>query len=77
MDTKLHVVALEYLIFCLTLLFCKVNERECENLLEVLNVYQKGSWTEVNYAKSAVTFSKGTSSNIHNKITHMTRNRKI
>lgn len=43
-----------------SLVFCKATEDECKTLMQVLNEYQKASGQAVNFAKSAITFAKGT-----------------
>lgn len=41
-----------------SLVFCRETEEECNKLMEVLKTYQDASGQEVNYTKSAITFSK-------------------
>lgn len=61
--------AISHLLFADDLLvFCKATEEEGLNLSRVLNTYQKASGQEVNYAKSAISFGKGTPSMLQSNI---------
>lgn len=51
-----------------SLLFSKATEEEAANLRCILNTYQKASGQEVNYSKSAISFSKGTSKHLQDQI---------
>ena len=37
-----------------SLLFCKVNEQECHNLIEILELYEAASGQKVNVEKSLI-----------------------
>lgn len=54
-----------------SLVFCKATEEESRNLSNILATYQKASGHEVNYAKSAIVFSKGTSSLLQSSISRL------
>lgn len=50
------------------LVFCKATQEEAHNLTRSLSTYQIASGQEVNYAKSAISFSKGTSKQTQEQI---------
>lgn len=43
-----------------SLVFCKATKKEARNMSLILNTYQRASGQEINYAKSAISFAKGT-----------------
>lgn len=47
-----------------SLLFCKANIHECDQLLDILKKYKEALGQEVNFNKSAITFSKGICPNL-------------
>lgn len=62
METELlEEVQLSHIFFFAdgSLVFCKATLEECQTLLDLLNIYQRASGQHVNYAKSAISFSKG------------------
>uniref|UniRef100_A0A7N2R6R0 Reverse transcriptase n=1 Tax=Quercus lobata TaxID=97700 RepID=A0A7N2R6R0_QUELO len=44
-----------------SLLFCKVNSQECQNLIDILQLYKAASGQKINVDKSSVFFSNNTS----------------
>ena len=54
-----------------SLVFCKATEEESRNLSRILRVYHKASGQEINYAKSAIAFSKGTSFSTQSNISNI------
>lgn len=64
--------AISHLLFADdSLIFFKANEEEGQNLSRILQVYQRASGQEINYNKSAITFSKGTPSSLQKNITKL------
>jgi hypothetical protein len=52
-----------YLLFANdSLIMCKAYPREAQQLKEILNVYEEWSWQMINVNKSAIMFSRNTSS---------------
>lgn len=43
-----------------SLVFCIATEEEARNMAQILSMYQRASGQEINYAKSAISFAKGT-----------------
>ncbi|XP_056695804.1 uncharacterized protein [Spinacia oleracea] len=41
------------------LLFARANRRECQKIVDILNIYEAASGQKINYDKSEVSFSKG------------------
>ena len=51
-----------------SLVLCKATMEEVHNLSCILNIYQQASGQEINYTKSAISFSKSTPSLVQDQI---------
>lgn len=56
-----------------SLLFCQATQEECQNLLQVLNLYKQASGQEINYQKSTITFGKGVPPTVQYSIIQISR----
>ena len=51
-----------------SVLFCHVNEDECQKILDILDIYERGSGQKVNHDKTNVFFSSNTSYEVQVRI---------
>ena len=51
-----------------SVLFCHVNEDECQKILDILDIYERGSGQKVNHDKTNVFFSSNTSHEVQVRI---------
>jgi hypothetical protein len=54
--------------FFVSLLFCKASLQECQNVLRVLDIYEQSSGQKINKGKTALFFSKNTSTEVRKEI---------
>ena len=65
--------AISYLLFADdSLLFCKAEEEECRELMQILQIYEKASGQAINLNKSAIMFGKGLAKDDRQKLSECT-----
>ena len=51
-----------------SILFCRVKEEECQKILDILAIYERGSGQKINRDKTNIFFSSNTTPNMKNRI---------
>ena len=54
-----------------SVLFCRAKESECQVILDILSIYEKGSGQKINKDKTNIFFSSNTSHDLQARIQHL------